>query len=295
MKNLLNYFYNIYIENIRLSGENYHFEYKNEEYILYLYNGNYKELDRIYELYVELIKKGIYSHQIILNKDNQIATIYNQKNYVLLKIKGDPNSKITINDILFFGNVTIGYKNEVNWKKLWSNKIDYFEYQLSHIGKKFPDIRNSFSYFAGILENGIVLLNEKKDIISSISHRRILCNATVLEFYNPLNYIVDIRVRDAAEYFKNKLFVEKDIMNDIKQYLSISKLNENEVYYFFVRMFYPSFYFDCYEAIVNGKIEDYKIKEVINITPYYEKLLKELYQYLKKYIQIPEIEWLNRI
>ena len=70
-------------------------------------------------------------------------------------------------------------------------------------------------------------------------------------------------------------------------------MNENEVYYFFVRMFYPSFYFDCYEDIINGKVDEYKIKEVIEITPFYEKLLKELYQYLKMYIQIPEIEWLN--
>lgn len=295
MKNVLNYFYNIYIENIRLNGDNYHFEYNNENYILYLYNGDYKELERIYDIYIQLLKRGMYSHQIILNKDNQISTVYNQKNYVLLKIKGNLGNKITINDILYFGNMTTGYKNEINWKILWSNKIDYFEYQISHFGKKYPFIRDSFSYYVGIVENGIILLNENKEVMNSISHKRILCNETFLEFYNPLNYIVDVKVRDAAEYFKNKLLVDKNIINDIKSYLAVSKLNENEVFYFFVRMFYPSFYFDCYEDIINGKIDEYKIKEVVEITPYYEKLLKELYIYLKKYIQIPEIEWLNRI
>lgn len=295
MKNVLNYFYNIYIENIRLNGDNYHFEYNNENYMLYLYNGDYKELERIYDIYIQLLKRGMYSHQIILNKDNQISTVYNQKNYVLLKIKGNLSNKITINDILYFGNMTTGYKNEINWKILWSNKIDYFEYQISHFGKKYPFIRDSFSYYVGIVENGIILLNENKEVMNSISHKRILCNETFLEFYNPLNYIVDVKVRDAAEYFKNKLLVDKNIINDIKSYLAVSKLNENEVFYFFVRMFYPSFYFDCYEDIINGKIDEYKIKEVVEITPYYEKLLKELYIYLKKYIQIPEIEWLNRI
>ena len=295
MKNVLNYFYNIYIENIRLNGDNYHFEYNNENYILYLYNGDYKELERVYDIYIQLLKRGMYSHQIILNKDNQISTVYNQKNYVLLKIKGNLGNKITINDILYFGNMTTGYKNEINWKILWSNKIDYFEYQISHFGKKYPFIRDSFSYYVGIVENGIILLNENKEVMNSISHKRILCNETFLEFYNPLNYIVDVKVRDAAEYFKNKLLVDKNIINDIKSYLAVSKLNENEVFYFFVRMFYPSFYFDCYEDIINGKIDEYKIKEVVEITPYYEKLLKELYIYLKKYIQIPEIEWLNRI
>lgn len=295
MKNVLNYFYNIYAENIRLNGDNYYFNYKNENYIFYLYNDNYKELEKIYEIYTQILKRGIYSHQIILNKDNQISTIYNQKQYVLLKISINLNTKITINDILYFGNITEGYKNIINWKNLWSSKIDYFEYQMSHFGKKYQLIRNSFSYYAGIVENGIILLNEKKDVISSISHKRILNNETVLEFYNPLNYIIDIKVRDAAEYFKNKLLTDKNVFEDIKNYLSISKLNENEVYYFFVRMFYPSFYFDCYEKVINGILDEYKIKEVIKITPYYENLLKGLYQYLKKYIQIPEIEWLNRI
>ena len=295
MKNVLNYFYNIYAENIRLNGDNYYFNYKNENYIFYLYNDNYKELEKIYEIYTQILKRGIYSHQIILNKDNQISTIYNQKQYVLLKISINLNTKITINDILYFGNITEGYKNIINWKNLWSSKIDYFEYQMSHFGKKYQLIRNSFSYYAGIVENGIILLNEKKDVIISISHKRILNNETVLEFYNPLNYIIDIKVRDAAEYFKNKLLTDKNVFEDIKNYLSISKLNENEVYYFFVRMFYPSFYFDCYEKVINGILDEYKIKEVIEITPYYENLLKGLYQYLKKYIQIPEIEWLNRI
>lgn len=295
MKNVLNYFYNIYAENIRLNGDNYYFNYKNENYIFYLYNDNYKELEKIYEIYTQILKRGIYSHQIILNKDNQISTIYNQKQYVLLKISINLNTKITINDILYFGNITEGYKNIINWKNLWSSKIDYFEYQMSHFGKKYQLIRNSFSYYAGIVENGIILLNEKKDVISSISHKRILNNETVLEFYNPLNYIIDIKVRDAAEYFKNKLLTDKNVFEDIKNYLSISKLNENEVYYFFVRMFYPSFYFDCYEKVMNGILDEYKIKEVIEITLYYENLLKGLYQYLKKYIQIPEIEWLNRI
>ena len=295
MKNILNYFYNIYAENIRLNGDNYYFNYKNESYVFYLYNDNYKELEKIYEIYTQMLKRGIYSHQIILNKDNQISTIYNQKQYVLLKISIKPNTKITINDILYFGNITEGYKNIINWKNLWSSKIDYFEYQMLHFGKKYQLIRNSFSYYAGIVENGIILLNEKKDVISSISHKRILNNETILEFYNPLNYIIDIKVRDAAEYFKNKLLTDKNVFEDIKNYLSISKLNENEVYYLFVRMFYPSFYFDCYEKVINGILDEYKIKEVIEITPYYENLLKGLYQYLKKYIQIPEIEWLNRI
>lgn len=295
MKNVLEYFYSIHIDNIRLNGNNYFFQYNNENYILYQYNDEYKNLEKIYEIYLQVLNRGIYCHQIILNNNNQISTLYNNKNYVLLKYNLKIDNKISLNDIIYFGNITYGYKININWKDLWAKKIDYFEYQLSHVGKKYPIIRESFSYYVGLVEIGIILLNEKKEIIGSIEHNRLLYGENYLEFYNPLNFIIDVRVRDSAEYFKNKLKKEKDIFDDIKNYFIYSKLSENEIYYFFVRMLYPSFYFDCYESIINDNEEEYKIKEVIEITPYYEKTLKKLYQYLKKYIYIPEIEWLNKL
>lgn len=147
----------------------------------------------------------------------------------------------------------------------------------------------------GIVENGIALLNNRKEMTTSISHKRIDNGETLFEFYNPLNYILDTRVRDASEYFKNKLFNNEDVLAQIIEYLKKANMSEGEVYYFFIRMLYPSFYFDCYEKIIRQEIEEYKIKEVITITPHYEKLLKNLYQYLKEFIQIPEIEWLNSI
>lgn len=295
MKNVLNYYYNLYSENIRLNGDDYYFEINNEKYVFYLYNGEIENLNKTYNIYLEINKLGIYTHQIILNKDNNIATIYNKKQYILMKLYEDLSRKIVLNDILYFGNVTNIFENNNNWKELWINKVDYFEYQISQVGKKYPLIRESFSYYIGIIENGIVLLNEKKQITGSISHKRITKNESLFEFYNPLNYIIDTKVRDIAEYFKNRLFDKCDIFLEIKEYLENTNITEGEAYYFFVRMFFPTFYFDCYEEIINQVEEENKIKEAIEITPYYEQMLKQLYKYLKKYIQIPEIEWLNSI
>ena len=295
MKNVLSYYYNLYSENIRLYGENYYFDINNENYVFYLYNGEGKDLNVIYNIYINIIKLGVYTHQIILNKDEHIVTEYNNKQYILLKVYNNLSRKIEIQDIQYFGNVTNIFENNNNWKQLWSNKIDYFEYQISQVGKKYPLIRDSFSYYVGIVENGISLLNSAKEVTCSIVHKRISKNEDLFEFYNPLNYIIDTRVRDSSEFYKNKLLEQENVFLEIRQYLENSNLTEGEVYYFFVRMFYPTFYFDCYEKIINQEVEEYKIKEVIEITSRYEKLLKELYNYLKKFIQIPEIEWLNSI
>ena len=43
---------------------------------------------------------------------------------------------------------------------MWIRKIDYFEYQISQFGKKYPIIRESFNYYVGLAENGISLLNK---------------------------------------------------------------------------------------------------------------------------------------
>ena len=295
MKNVLSYYYNLYSENIRLNGENYYFTNNNYYYVFYLYNGDDKNLNRIYEIYQQIIKMGIYSHQIIFNKDGQITTQYGNKKYILFRTSSELTEKVKIQDIINFGNITNFFEEGNLWKQLWSNKVDYFEYQITQVGKKYPLIRESFSYYIGVVEAGICLLNNSKKLRCSVAHKRITKNEDLFEFYNPTNYILDTRVRDLSEYFKNKLFETDDIFIEIKDYLENSNLTQDEVYYFFIRMFYPTFYFDCYEKIIDQDLEEYKIKEVIEITPRYEMMLKKLYMYIKNFIEIPEIEWLNRI
>ena len=48
------------------------------------------------------------------------------------------------------------YRN--SWASLWSAKLDYFEYQVSELGKDKPLILDSFSYYLGLGENAISYL-----------------------------------------------------------------------------------------------------------------------------------------
>ena len=62
-----------------------------------------------------------------------------------------------------------------NLSSLWMDKVDYFEYQVSQFGIKFPIIRHSFNYFIGLADNAIMVINSisKIVIVGSISHFRV--------------------------------------------------------------------------------------------------------------------------
>ena len=74
--------------------------------------------------------------------------------------------------------------------------------------KKYPILYNIIDYYLGISENAIfylkkVVSNYEGNVSVCVCHKRIGVNSTLFDLYNPLNLIIDTRVRDIAEYFKN--------------------------------------------------------------------------------------------
>lgn len=299
MKNVLSYYYNLHLSDIHQIEGIYRFNLNGIEYAFTQYKRNLNEIRELYELSLLLFQNGIMVHQFVLNKENQLITYVNQKPYVLLQIYNNSKQNITINDINNFSISSSILKlpeKQVNWANLWSDKIDYFEYQVNQFGKKNPLIRESFSYFSGLVENGILLFNilELDYNNYSVSHQRLSSKDTMFEFLNPMNLIIDYKVRDACEFYKEKFLNKQSISNEIKEYLSNKNLNVYEILLFFIRMFYPSFYFDKYEYIINNEEDDYQLKNIIELSDKYEKLLKEIYFYLSKYINMPDIEWIKK-
>lgn len=299
MKNVLSYYYNLHLSDIHQIEGIYRFNLNGIEYAFTQYKRNLNEIRELYELSLLLFQNGIMVHQFVLNKENQLITYVNQKPYVLLQIYNNSKQNITINDInnfSFSSSILKLPEKQVNWANLWSDKIDYFEYQVNQFGKKNPLIRESFSYFSGLVENGISLFNilELDYNNYSVSHQRLSSKDTMFEFLNPMNLIIDYKVRDACEFYKEKILNKQSISNEIKEYLSNKNLNVYEILLFFIRMFYPSFYFDKYEYIINNEEDDYQLKNIIELSNKYEKLLKEIYFYLSKYINMPDIEWIKK-
>lgn len=299
MRNLINYFYQLEPKDIHKYEHFYTFEINGENYRLQeVYDIN---INQAYNTSISLYQIGFYTHQIMETIAKQYIVNFNKKNYVLIKYYGEYRNNI---DISLIKNIQISEKyldrnkitNNSNWGILWSKKIDYFEYQMNQFGIKYPLIRESFSYYLGLAEVGIALFNNYYEENQNLylAHKRIKSSSSEYELYDPFNLVLDLRVRDIAEYFKSEYIENNNIFEDIKKYLD-ENLSNYEKIMFFIRMFYPSFYFDIYEKIIDLELEEGKIKEIIEKSSQYDLLLKEIYNYLLMSINLPYISWLRNV
>ena len=200
MKNLISYYYNLIINEIRKIDDYYNFEIDGKKYCFLPYYG---DINNLYNIYTLLIRNNKYCHQIILNKDNSIVTVYENKPYILIKKNIYLLNKVTMDEILSYDSI-VYYEKNINWKDLWKEKIDYYEYQMNQLGFKYKLLKNSFSYYIGLSETAISLLNylDKGKITYYISHKRVNYKENMDDFLNPLNIIIDNRTRDIAEFLK---------------------------------------------------------------------------------------------
>lgn len=303
MKNNIMYYYNLRIDNITQNNNNYYFTINNDNYCFTIYTRDIKESNEIYKLNKYMLSSNILVHEIILNKDNYVVTIINNIPYILYKIYINKNKKLTINELTYLSNYTYQVDKILtrnNWNILWSNKIDYFEYQINQMGKKYPILVDTFAYFTGLAENAISYVKYttlETQIETSdnpvISHRKI--NNTIESLYNPLNIILDHKSRDIAEYIKLS-FLNKNtnIYQELDSYFSNNYYSEYGLRLLYARIIYPSFYFDMYEQIIQGLRKESDLLNIVSLLDDYELYLKEMYYYLKKYHNIPEIDWITK-
>lgn len=305
MKNVINYYYNLYPDDIHQEGDHFYFTYLDDKYYFVPYNRSLDEVIALFELNKEMINRGLLVHEIILNKDKHIIINVDKIPYIMLKIYVNDKLKTSIVDINYFSKNMIGlnYKpilNKSDWVKLWGDKIDYIEYQINQKGKKYPLICESISYFIGLAENAIsyvkntymdLNINNFNNLI--VGHRRISINDTLFDAYNPLSFVIDYKIRDLSEYIKSHIFTDKNIWYDVDYYFRNNNLSVFEYRLLFGRLLFPSFYFDIYDKIISEEIPEQEIVIVINRINYYEDFLRDIYSYIKTRANIPEIEWLR--
>lgn len=298
MKNVINYYYNLNPKEIHQINKIYKFHILNKKYILYPYQRKPEELNQIYELYTYTKTLGLYCHDIIPNRENRIITEINTTPYVLLCVHTN-NRFINIKDIILLSTIPITESNfnkikRARWNLLWANKIDYLEYQINQFGKKYEIVRKSSDYYIGIVENCISLLSNQNgsEKFFTISHNRIGKTTTTEDFYNPINFIIDNRIRDISEYIKSTFDNKNEIMKIINEYVYRCKLSIDEIRLLFIRILYPSKYLDMCELILDNKIKEKELLKIINNSSEFEHIIKKIYNYLKNYATLPEIEWI---
>ena len=295
MNNAILFFYNINIQEIKKITNNYYFTYLNNNYGIYLYNRDPKEQEELFNLNNELLMQGLVGYEIIPTKDKQIIFIHENKKFIeySTNIK---NKIITYEDIINFklSIDTKKYKiiDKSNWSTNWSNKIDFINYQFSQVQNKYPVIENSIDYFIGIWENAISYANNNPIIKEkNLAHKRITTKTDLLEFLNPLNFIIDYQERDVGEYIKSYIMT-KNYSNDII-YQKIRNLPKNSIILIITRILFPSYYFDIYEDIILKNRKEEELKDIINKRNNITELLNYIFDKYSNY-NIPYIEWIKK-
>lgn len=305
MKNNIMYYYNLNIDNIYQNNDYFYFDIGNERYELVIYTRDIKEQQAIFELNRKMVISNTLVHEIIPNKDNYIVTIINSIPYILYKVYINKEKEISLLELTHLSNYSFEYNDILkrdNWNILWGKKIDYLEYQVNQTGKKHPILVDSFSYFIGLAENAIsyikntsIEVSKEQTDIDVISHRKLKESDKLNCIYDPLNIVIDHKSRDLAEYIKISFFKNnKDIFNELNIYFSNNYFSLYGIRILFARILYPSFYFDIYEEIMLGKRKESDILNITNKINKYEEYLRNIYFYLRKFYNIPEVEWLTK-
>ena len=311
MNNYIDYYYNLYPNTIEKVGRNYRFFLNNEKYYIIMYERNLEEMDTLVKLNKEMIERGSLVHEIVLTKDGKAVFLCDNNSYALLRVYINENIPIKIEDIFYMldYNDTIKPNNiigRMNWANLWSSKVDYFEYHIGHLIKKYPYIYKTIDYYLGLAENAISYVKDIKMPASliSICHRRIGVRSTLFDLYNPFNLVIDYKVRDVAEYIKSVFFYgENSCVEGVvnSENMIVNKCNiilerifkkyifDNEALkLLFARLLFPSYYFDLYENVIDNSLNENVISCIIKKSSAYEEFLKIIL--LKT--PIPYVEWL---
>lgn len=303
MKNILNYYYSLYPDEISYKSDKYFFEYLNNYYVLEPYDRPISDIDCLYKINKQMLSRNILVHEIILNNENKILTYINNSPYILMEIYINVNKQINIEEVSFINNSSININcdkvlQRQNWVSLWETKNDYFEAQITEIEKKYLTLCSYANYYIGLAENAISYVRNisglNEDVLLCICHKRINYDNTLFELYHPINYIFDYRVRDIAEYIKSSFFNNEDAYLLVEKYFSTNYLSYKEALLFYGRLLYPSYFFDMYDDIVNKNLSEDLIDNIVIKVDDYEMFLSNVHILLTKIYKryIPGIDWI---
>lgn len=300
IKNFLNYYYHLYPVEIIKEKENYKFYLNDKLYILYLITNKEQEVKEQIILNKELVYYN-YPSLVINNVFNNSYSLIEGKNYILVCYNFS-NRKIMETDLtkdIYINKNNYLILNRSNWYDLWCKKVDYFEYQKNYIKDKYPLLYNTIDYFIGYAEVAISYLSEVNRMIKrdskdylTICHKRVYFNDDLNNFYNPFSLIIDYKARDVGEYLKSLLFYGYQ-EKQIKELLLVIN-SSYQRHLLMARVLFPSFYFDCYEDIINGITGEEEIISILNKIKDYVDFLVYLYNLLRETDYLIQIDFLEK-
>jgi hypothetical protein len=277
MESLINYYYGLDIISSKKINDGYLIETNNGIFLFTELYDDAIELQRIINI---LNNTDIKYHLLVISKDNNLYITYEERNYCLLKVRCNLEDKMSL---MLFNKVKV--RGSSNWQDVWSKRIDYYESQVLELIKE-PSIKYALQYYIGITEIAIYYCGVLKEIYSDddltycVSHKRIESPVKALDFYNPLNMLVDLEVRDLAEYFKASFFNETLTDYELLSLIDKVSFSEPMANYLFLRLLYPSYFFYLYDDYIETKKVDDRLVLYIKKSKDYESLLSGVYSRL---------------
>ncbi len=294
MKNVLYNYYDILVDELNKSDNNYFFYFNNELFLFYLVLNDVNLVENIYKYIVE---NNIESFNIILNKEGNLFTDVDKKKYVLLRVKGILKYEVKFDEFKYYP----VNSNGVNWGTLWSERLDYYEVQIRELGIKYQTVLNSFGMFSGLAENAILYFNMTMEKFGDLEnnvgivHNRVKYPCYLIDYYNPVNFIIDYSVRDIGEYIKSYIISDDFDFNNVITLINRMYLNDLMFNLLYARLLYPTFYFDVFDKIILEDGKDSDIVFTLDKIDIYLDTLKRLYDRFNNEYQMFRIEWLNKI
>ena len=300
MNNGLIYYYNLKLQEVYPRNEDFIiFTSDDKIFLLKRFNKdliNINEVSQVIKKY-NIEKSNYYS--LVNNRFNNIISQIEEKDYVLLVVKGILSEIIdikTINSNLYSNR---GKESAItnDWGSLWQKRVDYIEYQIGQLGKNKKEVINSFGFFSGLAENAISFINinkvNYKNCKVSLTHRRILYPNIGIDYYNILYLKSDYEVRDMAEYIKSKIIIDDNLDRDLDFIINNCGYNVDDLKLFMARLMFPSKYFDLVEEILVSDKDESIIEKYVENIDTYTNMLCDAYLEISKKNTLIIPEWLK--
>jgi len=295
MKNIIYLNYNLDVNVNNNSNDVYSFYIDYVKYYFIKVKRPIEDINHINEL---LSLQKNYYHLIVKTVNNTLFSKVEKNNYVLLKLNYPENDEITLDDIIKnqikVENINKSLKRN-SWSSLWERKNDYLEYQISELAKNHTTAISSFSYYLALAENTIAYFNlTDKNGELSLNQKRIIYPNYSLNYFNPLNLIIDYRVRDVAEYIKVCFWNKKDAIGEVKKIINKNIYSSSEYNLLFVRILYPSNYFDDLQLVLENNKDDDILLKYVERAEEYRLFLKDVFYLITKKAPLMNIDWITK-
>jgi len=290
MENIIHHYYNLLSEEMKTRYGGFLFYANDEKYFLTEVKQKPEELLRIYNI---LLRNGIGNYIIVNNKEGSQITKHDNVNYILYRVRCEDDGLITRRELF-----NIKEKSNNTWSKTWGDRIDYYEIQINEIGQDKGVILKSINYYIGLAENAIAIATKYEKELSeedySLQHYRMNVPIYRGEYYNPNNILIDINVRDIAEYVKSSFFNTSKNMEDYLDYVLSFNLDNKKANLLFARLLYPTHYFDLFDEVIFNEKEEDELIPIIRESIKYEEFLGNLYLQLSQKYQMTYISWIKK-